>query len=158
MSRTNESLVALRQILRATEMSSQELAKSSGLTSVQVRVLNIISEHGDHVPKEIALRLNVSQATVTTLIQRLESKGLVARRRSERDRRQVKLALTAAGAAALEQAPDALQQIYIKRFERLPAWEQSMIVAALERVAHLMDAENINAAPILEHGDLARGA
>lgn len=158
MSRTNESLVALRRILRATEMSSQQLAKSSGLTSVQVRVLNIISEHGDHVPKEIALRLNVSQATVTALMQRLETKGLIARRRSERDRRQVKLALTEAGVAALEQAPDALQQIYIKRFEALPAWEQSMIVAALERVAHLMDAENINAAPILEHGDLARGA
>ena len=93
MDRTNDSLIALRRILRATEMSGQELAKSSGLTSVQVRVLNIISEDGDHNPKEIALRLNVSQATVTALIQRLESKGLIARRKSQSDRRQVKLAL-----------------------------------------------------------------
>ncbi|WP_135501988.1 MarR family winged helix-turn-helix transcriptional regulator [Roseovarius aestuariivivens] len=158
MDRTRESLVALRRILRATEMSGQELARSSGLTSVQARVLNIISEDGNHVPKEIALRLNVSQATVTALLQKLEAKGLIARCQSEQDRRQYNLWLTEAGRAALKQTPDALQQVYVTRFEQLPKWEQSMIVAALERVAYLMDAEKIHAAPVLEHGDLARGA
>ena len=154
MDRTDLSLIAIRRILRATELYGRELARAAGLTAVQVRVLQIIAEKGHSTPKEIAERMGVSRATVTALIDRLEGKSLVTRQKSTLDRRQMILALTAEGMAALERAPDALQQRYVRRFEALPEWEQSMIVAALDRVAALLDAERIDAAPVLDRGEL----
>lgn len=46
MDRVDSSLVALRRILRATEMPGRELAQSAGLTSVQLRVMQAIGETG----------------------------------------------------------------------------------------------------------------
>lgn len=156
MDRTDLSLIALRRILRATELYGRELARAAGLTAVQVRVLQVIAETGTSTPTAIAHRMGVSQATITALIDRLQSKGLVERQRSKTDRRQTNLTLTGLGQAALERAPDALQQRYVKRFESLPEWEQSMIVAALERVAALLDADQLDASPVLDPGEIRR--
>ena len=53
-------------------------------------------------------------------------------------------------------SPDALQQRYVKQFEALDDWEQAMIVAVLEKVAAMLDAEEIDAAPVLAVGDIDR--
>ncbi|HSF92077.1 MAG TPA: MarR family transcriptional regulator, partial [Paracoccaceae bacterium] len=45
--RTDQSLIALRRILRATELYSRELARTAGLTPAQLRVLQITSSKGD---------------------------------------------------------------------------------------------------------------
>ena len=156
MDRTDLSLVALRRILRATELYGKDLARAAGLTAVQVRVLQVIAETGTSTPTAIAARMGVSQATMTALIDRLQAKALVERRRSDADRRQMIVAITDAGRGALERAPDALQQRYVKRFEALPEWEQSMILAALDRVSALLDADTLEASPVLDHGEIRR--
>lgn len=156
MDRTDMSLIALRRILRATELYGRDLARAAGLTAVQVRVLQVIAETGRTTPTAIANRMGVSQATISALIDRLEAKGLVRRTRSDTDRRQTNLTLTDEGTEALSRAPDALQQRYVKRFEALPDWEQSMIVAALERVSALLDADQMDASPVLDPGEIGR--
>ncbi|APX88742.1 MarR family transcriptional regulator [Brevirhabdus pacifica] len=158
MKRSDISLIALRQILRATELYGRDLARAAGLTPVQIRVLQAIGEKGHATPKEISSRLAVSQATVTTLVDRLVGKGLVERQRSAVDRRQTNVLVTEAGRDALERAPDPLHDRYVKEFEKLADWEQAMIVAALERVASLLDAGKIPASPILDMGDFQKGA
>lgn len=158
MDRTDMSLIALRRILRATELYGRDLARAAGLTAVQVRVLQVIAETGRTTPTAIANRMGVSQATISALIDRLEAKGLVRRTRSDTDRRQTNLTLTDEGTEALSRAPDALQQRYVKRFEALPDWEQSMIVAALERVSALLDADQMDASPVLDPGEIGRSS
>jgi len=64
----------------------------------------------------------------------------------------VHAALTAAGNAMLQQAPMPLQDLFNQRFSALENWEQSMIVAALQRVAAMMNAEDIDASPLLHVG------
>ena len=44
----------------------------------------------------------------------------------------------------------------VAQFEALPDWEQSMIVSVLERVAGMLDAGTIDAAPVLTGGELLR--
>lgn len=156
MERVDTSLIALRRILRATEMFGRDLAKAAGLTPAQFRVLQVISEKGWSTPKTIATRMGVSQATMTALIDKLEQKGMVSRQRSERDRRQTDIVISEKGAAAIEQAPDALQQIFVRRFEALEDWEQAQLIASLERVAAMLDAHEIDAAPVLDWGDISR--
>ena len=145
MDRTDISLIALRRILRATELYGRRLAKEAGMTAVQFRVLQIIAENGHATPTGIANRMGVTQATMTALINKLVDKGLVERKRSETDRRQTNVFITARGSEAVDDAPDPLQQRYVKNFEALDDWEQAMIVAALERVAAMLDADEIDA-------------
>lgn len=154
MDRTDTSLVAIRRILRSTEIYGRELAKAAGLTAVQVRVLQIVAETGHATPKAISTRMRVSQATITALIDRLKAKGMVERQPSEIDRRQTNVVITEAGRNAVENAPDPLQQKYVAQFEALEDWEQAMIVAALERVATMLDAPATDLAPLLDIGDL----
>jgi len=113
VNRTDVSLIALRRILRATEIYGRELAKAAGLTAVQIRVLQVLAETDHTTPKALSSRMGVSQATITTLIDRMVAKGLVERQRSETDRRQMNLFITTAGREAIDRAPDPLQERYI---------------------------------------------
>ncbi|MBD3678588.1 MAG: winged helix-turn-helix transcriptional regulator [Rhodobacteraceae bacterium] len=155
MDRTDQSLIAIRRILRATELYGRELAKAAGLTAVQIRVLQIVAETGTATSKDISKRMGVSQPTMTSLIDRLGAKGMVERHPSPTDRRKTDIVLTEAGKHAVDTAPDPLQQRYVKQFESLPDWEQSMIVAVLERVAGMLDADSLQVAPVLDTGDFS---
>ena len=104
----------------------------------------------------IASALQFGQATVTTIGDRLTSAGYVTRQRGERDKRQIFLRATDAGRATLDAAPDMLQDQFRDRFETLPAWEQAMILAALERLGELLDATDIDAAPLIDSGAIDR--
>lgn len=158
MDRTDDSLVAIRRILRATELFGRKLAQEAGLTAVQLRVLQIVAEKGFATPTAIATRMGVTQATVSALIKKLEKAGVLERRRSEIDRRQTDLHITEEGRARLSGAPDALQQRYVQQFEALPDYEQAMIVATLEKVAAMLDAEAIDASPVLSVGEIVAPA
>ncbi len=100
--------------------------------------------------------MSLSQATVTTIIDRLEKRGYVARTRSDSDKRVVHTLLTEAGREAVDTAPTPLQEAFSVRFEQLHHWEQSLILSALQRVAAMMDADDLDASPFLELGDLTR--
>lgn len=156
MDRTDISLIALRRILRATELYGRTLAQKTGITAVQLRVLQIVAETGRSTPTAISTRMGVTQATVSALLKRLESRGYLAREKSEEDRRQHILRITDEGLDKVRAAPDALQQRYVQQFEALPDWEQAMVVAVLEKVAAMLDAEEIDASPVLTVGEITR--
>jgi len=155
MDRVDESLIALRRILRSTELYARTLAQAAGLSPAQLRVLQIVAgAGGSATPKALATRMGVSQATVTALVDKLVARGLVLRERSSTDRRQTNVMITDAGRASAEEAPDALQQRYVKAFQKLADWEQAQLVSSLERVAAMLDAEDMDAAPVLTIGDI----
>ncbi len=150
------TLRALRRVLRATEIGSRQLATATGLTPSQLLVLREIDMRDSATPGTIAHTLQFSQATITTIVDRLESLRFVQRQRSEKDKRQFHLKTLPEGKAALADAPDPLQMTFTDRFVALPTWEQAMILAAVERLATLMDAQNIDAAPLLDSGLIDR--
>lgn len=150
--RAQSSLIALRRILRVTEMNERLLARRSGVTTPQLIVMQIVAESGEATPKTIARRAGVGQATATALIDKLEARGFAQRERGSTDRRQVFVSLTDAGRAALAASPDPLHARFVTRFSALPDWEQAMLVAALERTAALLDASGIDASPVLHAG------
>lgn len=154
--RSNTALVALRRILRVTELNARKLAHEAELTTSQLLVLQHVSQRGRALPSEVARAVTLKQATVTVVVNKLEDAGLVTRKRDTDDRRRVWIELTDAGKAALENSPDLLQHRFVKGFDNLEDWEQSMIIAALERVSALLDAGKVDAAPVLDVGDLDR--
>ena len=153
MDRIDSSLIALRRILRATDQFGRELAQAVGLTAAQLRVLQIVVEKGHCTATEISKRMRISQATVTSLVDKLVRQEMVSRERSQTDRRQTNIVATAKGRQAIEDAPDPLQQRFVRKFAALEDWEQATLIASLERVAAMMDADDLDAAPVLDTGE-----
>ncbi len=153
-SRADETLIALRRILRAISTNDRAIARHSGLTNAQMLVLHALVDTGHELPRDIARRLGVSQATVTAQIDRLEARGFVRRERRQADRRMVWVILTDAGRAQLDAAPDPLHDRFIRRFDALADWEQAMLMAATERMGQLFDARDVE--PLLEQDDTQR--
>ena len=156
MDNIDKVLIALRRVIRATDLHSKYLTKTTGLTTPQILLLQTIQNKEQVTIGEIAEEISLSQATVTSILDRLEKKNLVYRERSTQDKRKVHAYLTEDGQNILSDAPKPLQDEFSNQFLSLQDWEQSMIVASLQRVASMMDAQNIDAAPLLDIGLLDR--
>ena len=68
-----------------------------GITYPQYLVLLVLWEQDGQPVNDLARRLHLETNTVTPLLQRMEHEGLVSRKRSDKDGRQVLVSLTAAG-------------------------------------------------------------
>jgi MarR family transcriptional regulator, organic hydroperoxide resistance regulator len=150
--RSDHALKVMRQILRKTEIYARDLARAAGLTASQRLLLQVIEDSGESRAGVLAARMGITQATTTNLLDRLERASLVQRRRSDTDKRQVWVSLTEEGRARLSLAPDGLQELFAGGFDGLEPWEQSMAIAALERISGLLGADMLDAAPLLDAG------
>ncbi len=146
-------LVALRQIIRAIDLHSKKLERESGMTGPQLLVMQSIAQAEPVTAGEIAREVNLSQATVTSILDRLERKAYLRRERSKQDKRKVFLYLTEAGGQVLEKAPTLMQENFIRSFSHLEDWEQNLILSSLQRVAEMMQAGKLEAAPLLDSSD-----
>lgn len=154
MEKYDQLLISLRRVIRAIDIHSRQLNKHSGLTGPQLMVMQKIAQLDAPLAKQVAQEITLSPATVTTIIDRLEGRGLVIRQRSETDKRKVHLYLSDAGRALLQDSPKPLQDHFIKRYQALEEWEQSQLLSAVERIAVMMDADKIDAAPMLLVGKI----
>lgn len=149
---SEQMLVALRRVMRAVDLHSRKLMQSHGLTGPQALVLQEAVKGVGLSAGELANRVSLSQATVTDILNRLEQRGLLTRERSERDRRKVVVRPTLAGGEVIAAAPPLLQETFVRRFGDLKPWEQMLLLSSLQRIAELMDAERLDAAPLLTGG------
>ncbi|OPA83599.1 MarR family transcriptional regulator [Pseudomonas fluorescens] len=76
-----------------------------GVTAAQFKVLIIISQFDIDTPAELCRNLSLDSGSMTRMLDRLEQKGLLARKRSESDRRQVQLVLTSDGQRLADMLP-----------------------------------------------------
>lgn len=153
---TNAVLRAMRRILRATDQGARKLASATGLTPSQILVLREVEAREETTPGAVASHLEFGQATVSEIAERLAALGLLTRSRGERDKRQILLRATTKGRTLLDGAPNLLQERFRQRFEGLPSWEQAMLLASLERLAHLLDAPDGDFAPLIDSGNINR--
>ncbi|MET1255547.1 MarR family winged helix-turn-helix transcriptional regulator [Aliikangiella maris] len=152
MEKYDELLVSLRKIIRSIDLHSKKLNKNSGLTGPQLLVLQSINRTNGITAKAIAENVNLSQGTITSILDRLAAKGAISRVRSETDRRRISVYLTAEGENLLNQSPKPLQDHFIERFQSLEIWEQNQLLASAGKIAAMMDASELDAAPLLEIG------
>lgn len=144
-----EVLRSLRRILRAVDQHGRRLARLQGLTSPQLICLREIRRNGPVNPGILARSVSLSPATVTGILDRLEDRGLVSRRRRNRDKRQVLVQLTESGEGLLAGTPQPLQERFLERFDSLPRDRRHDVAEVLEEVVAMLEAEDIDAAPLL---------
>ena len=124
------------------------------MTGPQALILKAL-QNGSLSAGELATRVSLSQGTVTDILKRLEQRGLIIRIRDIKDRRRVMVEVTGAGSAVLLRSPPLLQERFTQRFKNLQDWEQTQLLASLQRIAAMMDAKDIDAAPVLSSGSVA---
>jgi len=147
-------VVALRRIMRAVDLHSRRLLEEHGLTGPQLATLQTAARLGAVSASELARAVHLGQPTLTGILARLESRGLVVRRRSDTDRRSVAIEVTDQGRALLACTPSLLQDRFRQRLQALEDWERAMILATVQRVAAMMDADGLSAAPHLVGGEI----
>ena len=145
----DQILVALRRITRAIDLRSRTLLQDYGLTAPQLVTLNTISRLKSVTVGDIAKEIHLGKPTVTGILNRLEGRRLIHRTRGDHDRRSVVVSLTPEGEQILSTAPSLLQDEFQQELDKLKEWERTQILATLQRIADMMDASGIEAAPVL---------
>lgn len=149
----DEAIVsALRRIIRAIDLHSRELLVNYGLTAPQLLTLQELDRLQPTPVGTLAAAVHISQATMTGILDRLEQRSLVERTRDVQDRRSVTVTLTKEGKKFLQSAPSLLQDRFRTRLDELEPWEQTTMLSVLQRIATMMGAETLTAAPLLVTG------
>lgn len=125
------------------------------LTGVQMLPLLLIDWGACRTAAELA-RINDSDAGATTrLLDRLQAKGLLLRRRSASDRRVIELGLTPAGQALAEKIPRVIEESIAHALRDFGADEVELLRALLRRLIANVEAEG---GPGARHGASARAS
>lgn len=148
----DEIVAALRRIVRAIDMHSSHLVHKVGLTWPQLATLRAVDRLGQCSITTLARAIHLGHATLTGIVQRLVRAGYLSRSLDESDRRSVKVSVTPGGRETLERAPSLLQDQFRSELAKLKDWERLMTLASLKRIAEMMDAEALDASPILFAG------
>jgi DNA-binding MarR family transcriptional regulator len=147
LSLDDQIVVALRRINQAIDVWSRHLWQGYGLTSPQLATLREILAGQSASPGTLATALHLSQPTVTGILGRLERRGLIRRERSLTDRRSILAVATDRGRELAENAPPLLRDRCRSELAKMPTWQQTEILAVLQRVAEMMHAPEIAESP-----------
>src|SRR3954451_17288010 len=136
---SGDMLALERQVLFALSVAARNVVavyrpvlEPLGLTHPQYLVMLALWQHGPLSVKHLSGLLQLDPGTLSPLLKRLESAGLLRRERDPKDQRSLALALTEKGAALRAEA----EKIPVGIVERLgmPVGELMDLQAALTRV------------------------
>jgi DNA-binding MarR family transcriptional regulator len=105
-----------------------------GLTAVQAMVLNTLSDDDGVQAGRLGERVQLTSATVTGIIDRLENLGFVERRASEEDRRAVLVCLTGKGRKVVDEIKELLGDANRQFLADLTPREQKQLHGLLQKL------------------------
>lgn len=150
-------LRSIRQLVRGISIHSKQLLREVGLTIPQVvclRAIEKLTADGVEITMaEVSEAVHLSAPTVSRIIERLLAAGLVARERSPTDRRKVRISLTVSGRERVATLPTPLQETFLEGLYELSLDQRKALLASLRCLVALMNAEEIEAAPLLTPGE-----
>ena len=143
-------LATLKQITRALDLQSKNLMRKYGLTGPQLLIIKELYKNSDLTLRQVADKVSLSQATVTSIMDRLEKMQFVMRIRNSQDKRKVNIQLADKAVEILNKNPGLLLEQFSEEFDKLEEWERNYLMSALQRIASMMNAEKIKTPSALE--------
>lgn len=134
---TNLSLKALVVLMRASQ-SVQDKVKQDmgkyGVNPTEFAVLELLFHKGDQPIQHIGKKILLASSSITYVVDKLESKGLVERRACPTDRRVTYAAITANGKEFIEEAFPKHEKTIESIFENLTNEELETTIELLKKV------------------------
>lgn len=100
----------------------------------QKRILIILHETGGMTQRELTERMGVQPGSASEVIGKLESAGLIQRKRSRTDRRTTDIELTETGRIRAEEAVEQRKMRHLEMFSCLSAEEKESLLALVEKL------------------------
>lgn len=133
-----ESIELLHRIFQSADLFSRQALRDFGVTGPQIWALQTIEDEGTLNMGDLAQGMHLHMSTVTGIIDRLESAGLVTRERSASDARVMQLRLTPKGKGILARSPEPPRSKVARRLQRLGPGELRKVRASLLLIARAM--------------------
>ena len=149
-----EIVLSLRKIVRAVEMDSRRLSTQFNTTPAQLLALRQLLDSADKSLAKLAEEVGLSSSTMVGVVDRLEKKGLVVRIRGQKDRRLVNIVITDEGRQYLDKSPKLLQDKLIESLSSYSDSNKTKILDSLRKITDILDAQEIDASPVLDAGGL----
>lgn len=133
----HEAMLNIYYTTASLRKSADSFFKALGLTDVQFNVLMLlVYQGGDEGLSQVQLSdmMLVNRANVTTLIDRMEKAGLVARTSHSDDRRTNIIKLTAKGKKVFEKAEPMYEQMIKKSMAGFSKNDLGKLISVLEKV------------------------
>lgn len=106
------------------------------VTLAQYRALVVLGSKGPQRVASLADALGVTPPTATRMCDRLVRKGLIRRRTSRQDRRQVHLALTPVGRELIDEVTRRRREEIARLLASVPAEDQLAMIELFGKLAH----------------------
>ena len=139
----SEIIDNIRRVSKAVNDQSKKAEHETGLTGPQLWTIKAIAENSPINVKDLASRIFLHPATVVGIIDRLESKGLVTRSRSQGDRRNVEIDLTDSGKNLVAKSPEVAQGLLVKGLKNLSSKELEAMDNCLGELVNILNAQKI---------------
>ncbi len=127
-------LNAFRNLVKMLRLADRAAVRRYGLGSAQLFVLHELSRTSPLSVNELAERTATDQSTVSVVVNKLVSKGLVESSRSTSDGRRAQLALTAKGRLMMKKLPPPIPQLLLGGVRALPAARAKQLADTLEEI------------------------
>ncbi|MBD3367761.1 MAG: MarR family transcriptional regulator [Candidatus Eisenbacteria bacterium] len=139
---------AIRRIIRTVAVHSRRLAVEHGITGPQLSTLNALQRAGTLTGTQIADTLLLSPSTIVGVLDRLEEKDLIERRRDTKDRRRVLVTMTRKGRELVRKVPHPLENSLMTSLRKIPRSKREDMADTLERIVSLIGAEDVSSGPL----------
>lgn len=136
----------LRIVYRAMQEHSRWVEKQCGVSAAQLWTLWELTNRPGLRVSELSQALSLHQSTTSNLLDKLEKKGLVERRRGGPDQRVVQVFVSAAGQALVARAPRPVQGAISAALAQLPDADLARLSQALAALIGRMEGADRDAA------------
>lgn len=137
--RALDAFVKLLRCTNSVRSHAERHLRELRLTENQLGVLEALFHLGPLPQHRLGEKLLTSRANITLIADQLADKGLVQRRRDERDRRQMVLSLTARGRRFIERVFPGHARRIAEAFSVLDATEQAGLAALCRKLGLAVD-------------------
>jgi DNA-binding MarR family transcriptional regulator len=127
-----DTLKKLRIVIRAAQRHSAWIEKQCGVSGAQLWIMQELQDTPGLRVGEIANRLAIHQTTVSNLLESLEKRQYVVKKRDPKDQRAVQLELSAEGNALLLHAPKPARGLLPEALRHLGERELAMLNEGLQ--------------------------
>ena len=108
--------------------------RNTGLTSGQPKVLEYLLSHDGSVQKELATACYIEPATLTSVLNGMEKKGLIQRKTESQNRRSLHVYLTPKGRTQAQEVNKAFASLEEKALQNFTGQEQKQLMDLLQKL------------------------
>ena len=153
------ALDAIRKLFRALGDSARMAQGRTGLSGAQLFVLRVLAAHPDGLSiNELADRTMTHQSSVSVVVTRLVSRGLVSRAPSPQDRRRQIVTLTARGSTLHRTAPAVAQELLVDAVRTLSPARRRALATGLRALTDALNISDQTAPMFFEEEEVTRHA